>query len=87
VTFAEIRFGINQLEDPNRRHALDLWLEGELRPWFGDRVPEIHEPTILRWREMVEKGCMLGRIFSQPDLFIAASTSIHWPLRGHPEYR
>lgn len=77
VTFAEIRFGINRLNDPNRRHALDRWLEGELRPWFGDRVLEIDEPTILRWREIVERGRLQGRTFSQPDLFIAASASLH----------
>lgn len=77
VTFAEIRFGIDRLEDPNRRHALERWLEGELRPWFGDRLLGIDESTILRWRELVEKGRVRGRTFSQPDLFIAASASLH----------
>ncbi|MFP4260687.1 MAG: type II toxin-antitoxin system VapC family toxin [Opitutales bacterium] len=73
VTFAEIRFGIDQLRDASRRHALNEWLETELRPWFGERVIEIDEAVILRWRELVEAG----RTYSQPDLFLAAAAGVH----------
>lgn len=76
ITFAEIRFGITRLGDPKRRHALTHWLESELRPWFQDRVIEIDEEIILRWREMVEIGRKRGHTFSQPDLFIAAAANI-----------
>jgi predicted nucleic acid-binding protein len=76
VTFAEIRFGIGRLQDANRRHELNLWLETELRPWFGDRVIEVDEAVILRWREMVEVGRKAGRTYSQPDLFLAAAASV-----------
>jgi len=77
VTFAEIRFGIGRLEDANRRHALNQWLETELRPWFGERVIEIDESVVLRWRELVELGCKRGRTYSQPDLFLAAAAGVH----------
>ena len=77
VTFAEIRFGIGLLQDAGRRHELNLWLETELRPWFGERVIEIDEPVILRWRELVESGRKVGRTYSQPDLFLAAAASVH----------
>lgn len=77
VTFAEIRFGIGQLSDPTRRHQLSQWLDSELRLWFRERVIEIDETVILRWREMVEVGRKRGHTFSQPDLFIAAAADIY----------
>jgi predicted nucleic acid-binding protein len=77
VTFAEIRFGIGLLEDPQRRHQLNHWLNSELRPWFRERVIEIDEAVILRWREMVEVGRQRGHTYSQPDLFIAAAADLH----------
>lgn len=77
VTFAEIRFGISQLQDVDRCHALNRWLEQELRPWFGERVIEIDESVMLRWRQLVELGRKAGRTYSQPDLFLAAAASFH----------
>lgn len=77
VTFAEIRFGIGRIPDPRRRHRLGQWLDSELRPWFRQRVIEIDEAVILRWREMVEAGRKRGHTFSQPDLFIAAAADLH----------
>ncbi|MCC5807897.1 MAG: type II toxin-antitoxin system VapC family toxin [Opitutales bacterium] len=77
VTFAEIRFGINQVPDPVKRHTLSHWLDTELRPWFSERVIEIDEAVILRWREMVDHGRRNGHTFSQPDLFIAAAAAVH----------
>jgi predicted nucleic acid-binding protein len=77
ITFAEIRFGIAQLQEVNRRHELNHWLEAELRPWFGERVIEIDENVILLWRKMVEAGRQAGRTYSQPDLFLAAAAQIH----------
>jgi hypothetical protein len=77
VTFAEIRFGIGRIEDAARRHTLNHWLDSELRPWFRERVIEIDEAVILRWREMVEAGRKRRHTFSQPDLFIAASADLH----------
>lgn len=77
ITFAEIRFGIAQLQDASRRHDLSDWLEGELRPWFGERVIKIDENVILLWRKMVEVGRQAGRTYSQPDLFLAAAAQTH----------
>ena len=77
VTFAEIRFGIGRLQDAGRRHELKHWLETELQPWFGERVIEIDETVILRWRELVEGGRKVGLTYSQPDLFLAAAASVH----------
>lgn len=77
LTLAEIRFGISQVNAPLQRHELKHWLDSDLRPWFRERVIEIDEAVILRWREMVEDGRKRGHTYSQPDLFIAASADLH----------
>lgn len=72
VTFAEIRFGIEQLDDPEKRAAIATWLDRTLRPLFEGRTLAINEDIILRWRLMLEAGRRRGHNFGQLDLFIAA---------------
>jgi predicted nucleic acid-binding protein len=79
VTFAEIRFGIEHLDDVSRRMELNEWLDHKLRPMFEDRVLDITEDIMLKWRLLVEKGRKTGHTFSQPDLLIAA-TALHHGL-------
>ena len=77
VTFAEIRFGIEIVKDVSRRLELNDWLEHKLRPMFEDRVLEITEDIMLKWRLMVEEGRKAGHTFAQPDLIIAATALQH----------
>ncbi len=77
VTFAEIRFGIEQVADPSKRGELGTWLARKLRPMFEDRVLAISEDVMLRWRILVEEGRKSGHTFSQPDLIIAATALEH----------
>ncbi|MFZ2491483.1 MAG: type II toxin-antitoxin system VapC family toxin [Thermoanaerobaculia bacterium] len=79
VTFAEIRFGIELVADPQRRSELTEWLDHQLRPLFEDRVVAISEDVMLRWRLLVEAGRKRGHTYSQPDLLIAA-TALHHGL-------
>jgi toxin FitB len=79
ITFAEIRFGIESVKDVARRSELNAWLEHKLRPMFEDRVLEISEDIMLKWRLLVETGRKSGHTFSQPDLIIAA-TALHHGL-------
>jgi toxin FitB len=79
VTFAEIRFGIEQIADAGRRAALHDWLTHKMRPMFEQRVLAITEDVMFKWRIMVEDGRKSGHTFSQPDLIIAA-TAVH---HGH----
>jgi len=72
VTFAEIRFGIEQLDDASRRADLNLWLDHTMRPLFAGRILSIGEDVILRWKMLHVAGQKRGHTFSQPDLFIAA---------------
>ena len=79
VTLAEIRFGIELVNEANRRAELNDWLTHKVRPMFDGRVLEITEEILLKWRLLVEEGRKTGHTFSQPDLMIAA-TAIHHGL-------
>ena len=48
---------------------------------FYERVLQITEDIMLKWRFLVEDGRKIGHTFSQPDLIIAA-TAIHYGLTG-----
>lgn len=77
VTLAEIRFGIELLPDAGRRLALNDWLTHKVRPMFEQRVLQITEDVMFKWRLMVEEGRKAGHTFSQPDLIIAATAQHH----------
>lgn len=79
VTFAEIRFGIEQISDPLKRAELNEWLSHTVRPMFTQRTLPITEEIMLTWRLLVEEGRKSGHTFSQPDLIIAA-TALHHGL-------
>ena len=79
VSFAEIRFGIEAVNDARRRAELNEWLTHRLRPLFQQRVLAVTEDIMLTWRLLVEKGRKTGYTFSQPDLIIAA-TALHHGL-------
>ena len=77
VTFAEIRFGIEIVSDPIRRAELTEWLTHRVRPLFDQRVLEVSEDVMFKWRLLVEQGRKAGHTFSQPDLIIAATALNH----------
>lgn len=79
VTLAEIRFGIELVTDANRRAELNAWLTHKVRPLFEQRVLDVSEDVLFKWRLLVEEGRKSGHTYSQPDLFIAA-TALHHGL-------
>ena len=79
VTFAEIRYGIEAVSDPGRRAELHEWLAHKVRPMFDQRVLEVSEDVMFKWRLLVDEGRKVGHTFSQPDLIIAA-TALHHGL-------
>ena len=76
VTFGEIRFGIEQLEDAGRRTDIHMWLNRTLRPLFFGRVLTITEDVIVRWKTMAVEGQKRRHTYGQPDLFIAAIAAL-----------
>ena len=77
VTFAEIRYGIETVGDPARRAELNDWLLHRVRPMFDQRVLEVSEDVMFKWRLIVEEGRKVSHTFSQPDLIIAATALQH----------
>lgn len=77
VTLAEIRFGIESMDDPARRAEFSDWLAHQVRPMFSGRVLTVDEDVMLRWRLMVQAGRSARRTPSQPDLFLAATAAHH----------
>jgi toxin FitB len=77
VTFAEIRYGIEAVGDPGRRAELQEWLTHKVRPMFDQRVLEVSEDVMFKWRLLIDEGRKAGHTFSQPDLIIAATALNH----------
>lgn len=77
ISFAEIRFGIELLDDATRRMELNDWLDNELRAMFEDRVLGVTEDVMLVWRLLVHEGWKVGHTFPQPDAIIAATARYH----------
>ncbi|MFF8801730.1 MULTISPECIES: type II toxin-antitoxin system VapC family toxin [unclassified Methylobacterium] len=73
VSLAEIRFGIERLDDAAKRAALRDWLDAGIRPMFESRVLPVTEYVMLRWRMLVEEGRRVRHTFPQPDLIIAVT--------------
>jgi len=44
---------------------------------FDQRVLEVSEDVMFKWRLLVENGRKVGHTFSQPDLIIAATALQH----------
>jgi hypothetical protein len=79
VTLAEIRFGIELVPDATVRGELNDWLAHKIRPMFEQRVLQVTEDIMFKWRLLVEEGRKAGHTYSQPDLIIAA-TGLHHGL-------
>jgi predicted nucleic acid-binding protein len=77
VTLAEIRLGIELIDDVGRRSDLTLWLDNELRPMFDGRILQADEDVLLKWRLIIEAGRKRGHTFSHPDVLIAAIAANH----------
>jgi predicted nucleic acid-binding protein len=79
VSLAEIRFGLELVDNALKRRELVKWLEDRVRPLFRQRTLPVSEDVLLRWRLLVEQGRKQGHTYSQPDLFLAA-TALHHGL-------
>lgn len=77
MTLAELRYGVEQVADPLHRADLESWLKHKVRPMFAQRVLEVTEDVILRWRILLEAGRKVRHTYTQPDLFIAATALEH----------
>jgi toxin FitB len=77
VTLAEIRCGVEVVGDPSCRAELTDWLLHKARPLFDQRVLQVLEDVMCKWRLFVEEGRKAGHTFSQPHLISAATALQH----------
>ena len=77
ISIAEIRFGIARVTDPAFRAELDAWVRDGLLPWFGDRVLDVDDRVLLRWRQLVWEGQKTNDTYAQPDSLLAATALVH----------
>jgi predicted nucleic acid-binding protein len=77
LSVAEIRFGIERAADPGFRAELEAWLRDGMLPWFGERILEVSERILLRWRWLVWEGQKVNYTFAQPDALLAATALEH----------
>lgn len=77
VSVAEIRLGMERVDDLGFRGELNAWLRDGVRIWFGDRVLAADEAVLLAWRRLVADGQKAHYTYSQPDALIAATALVH----------
>jgi hypothetical protein len=77
LSVAEIRVGIARAPNPDFRAELEAWLHDGLLPWFAERILEVDERILVRWRWLVLEGQKANYTFSQPDALLAATALEH----------
>lgn len=75
LTLGEIRKGIDRLDNPARRIALESWLEGDLRVRFAGRILPVDEPVADRWGRIAAQGRTLAIVDG-----LLAATALHYNL-------
>lgn len=73
ISLAEIRYGIERAPDPAFRAELEAWVRDGVLAWFADRVLEVNERVLIRWRDLVVQGQKSGYTYQQPDVLLAAT--------------
>ena len=77
LTLGEIRKGVEKLLEPQRREKLRLWLEHDLRDWFGSRILPIGPGVADHWGRLLAQT---SRTVPAIDSLLAA-TALHHDLR------
>ncbi|MFP4317321.1 MAG: type II toxin-antitoxin system VapC family toxin [Desulfovibrionales bacterium] len=77
LTLGEIRKGIEALQIGKRKERLRVWLEYDLRDWFGTRVLPVDAPVADRWGRVLAQA---RRPMPSIDSLLAA-TALHHELR------
>lgn len=76
LTIGEIRKGIEDVKDAERKERLFLWLEIDVREWFGKRILETTLEVADRWGRLQSE---MKRPIPAIDSLIAA-TALHHDL-------
>ncbi|MFT4101985.1 MAG: type II toxin-antitoxin system VapC family toxin [Burkholderiaceae bacterium] len=77
VSLAELRHGIERLDDGRRKSALDLWLTDILPARFDGRLVPVDAETANQWGHVVARAQAAGRPIGAMDAFLAATARQH----------
>jgi len=77
LTFGEIRRGIEKLQAGNRRSLLEVWLEKDLREWFGNRLLGVNESIANRWGILTAAAQRKGTPLAIIDGLLSATALEH----------
>jgi len=77
VTLAEIRFGIERVDDPGFRAELEAWVQDGVLPWFGARIREVDQAVLVRWRHLAAEGRKANYTYPQLAVLLAATAIVH----------
>jgi predicted nucleic acid-binding protein len=77
VCFAEIRKGIELAGETALRHKLVDWLDGSLRPYFGEKTLDVTEDVVLSAIKLVDEIAKKRKSLSLVDVWIAATARVH----------
>jgi predicted nucleic acid-binding protein len=77
LTLGELRKGVELAADKKRKEKLRVWLEQDVKEWFGNRLVPLTEPVAENWGRLLAQ---IGRPVPAIDSLLAA-TALHFGLR------
>lgn len=77
VSFAEIRRGIEAMDDGRRRERLAQWLTDDLTGRFSGRILDIDLRVAQAWGSVVVRSARSGVPVAAMDAFLAATARVH----------
>jgi predicted nucleic acid-binding protein len=77
VSLAELRHGVERLDEGQRKTALNTWLSEDLPARFDDRLLAIDGAAADQWGRVVARSQAAGRPIGAMDAFLAALATLH----------
>jgi toxin FitB len=77
VTLAELRRGVELLDEGRRRRALEAWISDELTERFHGRVLPVGLAVAESWGRLCARATRSGRALGVMDAFFAATAQVH----------
>ena len=77
ISFAELRYGIERMQDGKRRKQLEQWLRHDLPLRFETRVLPVDGHISDVWGKTVARSEAVGRPMGIMDAFLSATAEVH----------
>jgi toxin FitB len=77
ITLAELRYGVERLDEGKRRRRLTEWLEQELTLRFEGRILDVDSAIADRCGKVTARSEAAGRPIGAMDALLAATAEVH----------